>query len=1524
MSNTLKISRSLTAALITVCLLMTCMPFSRVVRADVGETYYLYAKFAEEEPGMSTVAEADFSETYKGEHNEDYDFLCALYTDYQSFTVPNDYKFCLNGTKASFNGKYGTSKDFLLLDSTLRFTDITVISKEGTGLFGYKDREVEWANSMLDHLEDKYIYLVDDQQSFALNTPSNGEGAIFETDNLTVEGTFSIANNNVKSDKPNVLRIVKESDNKDGSLIAGSGSITGSGNARLEIGEKVLVKGGLELFKADGTPLYDFDNLETGFYYHTSGTKSFTYDATLGGWKLDEGGNDPVEPPVYEDPVGGDGVYFIFIDNDKLGELQQHEGEENYNPNFKESDFKIVANTFAPQDGYSWYAMFLNGVTGYDITTKNTPLKEGKVKILANNSTVVAGDCYGADFELYGSNSTISFTGTNVTTDNNVVYNGGFTAAMDIVTFVMSNDLAGSYLYTFTSSRTIENDAYMGQVLINSGVKLTIGNNSTKPNAESAVVWVDRITVNGTLEIVHREPGENVWPNELHIVPDGSLTVGNNGSLIGGSNSILALERGVKISGIDVYSDDGSTVIGSSTQDMEQAEAFVYSNGKWVRTDFGGPNNDFEGVQVRYDDHFVEKIEYSTNGTTYSDLPEGNVISKDDIPSVVYFKVTPKSGEENKEFVMGYIDGPDFEMDEKNWQWTFEDARIIQGNILFGVEKSKITQDQFVVDIHTKGGFDENYEGIEVRYDGNRISNVQYSVDNGNFQDLPEDHIIPKNTVDSCTTNIKFKAVPKTGEENRNYVLDYVDGPDYKVSDETWERTRVEHDDGENYTFTINKTAITKSQFVVDIFADEGGNPPQPQDGIQVNYDNNDIIVNSYYFDNDSSVQKALNNFFIPKEELAGHSSVTFLYTLNGIKAVNESRMLHDNPSSDFTISDIGKTSLKVTKNGDNWPDYFELNFATDDNVYYVTVKNAPEQPNYGVFSSNDAVTQKQENGDCDFSFNIDNVGTDTFTITPKEGYVIWELEIQGEREGNVKFDELVKLERVGTTNTYKIVYVDENNKLTIGDRFAIRVDYRFNDASIVNDIINSRGGYAYYTEKTSFDEIAADLKNCLTTEIFCYYRFEYSEDYPTVASVASALNVVSTAVENDPNDPLGLHFVRFTLSLNGSVSNPFRVYIMDGPNKYIIKTCVDDKNTEDTADDVYEYQIVDATSTFSIESGRDMVLRLNYVGVPIIFGNGAASVGVMLSDSNDIFSCHVTQDASNVDRHYTTTPDGSETFPENSVGSISSRLIIMKASEGASAVVVKGERDCLDWSFQKIDTFSANEIPSRATEANIYIGSSYVEIKSVHFDNTNVYDKITGVYVDTTCGVQPDAVTVTKIEDGYFKLTFNTAYDLIRLRITIDNGSGTETSRYITLHRVAFQVHTVIDTNFRYSLVQNGQPNNDLPEGDWDRRIFGTLSYKEGTSLANLKLAVTITYDDGTTEFKIIKGTEFLDYGLATDERANFDRGYADFVLWKGSESEFRHVKKIEVIVSEDDPETFGGVVVGSGRGVVWNQEDA
>ena len=249
--------------------------------------------------------------------------------------------------------------------------------------------------------------------------------------------------------------------------------------------------------------------------------------------------------------------------------------------------------------------------------------------------------------------------------------------------------------------------------------------------------------------------------------------------------------------------------------------------------DDGGPNNDFEGIQVRYDLGRVSKVQYAIDNGTFQDVPDDQIIPKSEISNctTIKFKAIPKEGEENREFILEYVDDPDFD-DEENWIRSSIE-RDEGTEIVFTVSKSLIQSDKFVVDIVTVGGFDPNYKGINVGYDDNRISNVQYSVDNGTFQDLPTDHIIPADTVNSCTTNIRFKIVPQTNEENRNYVLDYVDGPDYTVGNETWVWNRITHDEGENYIFTVSKSLITKDQFDINIFADDGVNPPSESFSIE-------------------------------------------------------------------------------------------------------------------------------------------------------------------------------------------------------------------------------------------------------------------------------------------------------------------------------------------------------------------------------------------------------------------------------------------------------------------------------------------------------------------------------------------------------------------------------------------------------------------------------------------------------------------------------------------------------------------
>ena len=102
MSNTSKISRSLIAALITVCMLMSCIPFTRTVRADSGETFYLYVKVELTESGTETVTDAYYADSYTAPE-DGFFFLCAVYSGYQNLTVPGDYTSCLNGSALFIN-----------------------------------------------------------------------------------------------------------------------------------------------------------------------------------------------------------------------------------------------------------------------------------------------------------------------------------------------------------------------------------------------------------------------------------------------------------------------------------------------------------------------------------------------------------------------------------------------------------------------------------------------------------------------------------------------------------------------------------------------------------------------------------------------------------------------------------------------------------------------------------------------------------------------------------------------------------------------------------------------------------------------------------------------------------------------------------------------------------------------------------------------------------------------------------------------------------------------------------------------------------------------------------------------------------------------------------------------------------------------------------------------------------------------------------------------------------------------------
>ena len=80
---------------------------------------------------------------------------------------------------------------------------------------------------------------------------------------------------------------------------------------------------------------------------------------------------------------------------------------------------------------------------------------------------------------------------------------------------------------------------------------------------------------------------------------------------------------------------------------------------------------------------------------------------------------------------------------------------------------------------------------------------------------------------------------------------------------------------------------------------------------------------------------------------------------------------------------------------------------------------------------------------------------------------------------------------------------------------------------------------------------------------------------------------------------------------------------------------------------------------------------------------------------------------------------------------------------------------------------------------------------------------------------------------------------------------------------------------------------------------------------------------DDNRTGDKTIG---YLPYNKDNlDEKpANYNPYYTDFKLWVGTQYEFDQIAKVEVIAirASSDSSHFGGVLAGSGQGVVWTKE--
>ena len=111
------------------------------------------------------------------------------------------------------------------------------------------------------------------------------------------------------------------------------------------------------------------------------------------------------------------------------------------------------------------------------------------------------------------------------------------------------------------------------------------------------------------------------------------------------------------------------------------------------------------------------------------------------------------------------------------------------------------------------------------------------------------------------------------------------------------------------------------------------------------------------------------------------------------------------------------------------------------------------------------------------------------------------------------------------------------------------------------------------------------------------------------------------------------------------------------------------------------------------------------------------------------------------------------------------------------------------------------------------------------------------------------------------------------------------------------------------------------------EKAIYATFYYAGNVRPATpVSLFVTITTNSGV-ERKVINttitndGTPVGGSVLGTASQGT-DKEYDDFLIWSGSNADYNSIKKVEAIVySAGSGDSFGGVKVGSGTGVVWNR---
>lgn len=644
------------------------------------------------------------------------------------------------------------------------------------------------------------------------------------------------------------------------------------------------------------------------------------------------------------------------------------------------------------------------------------------------------------------------------------------------------------------------------------------------------------------------------------------------------------------------------------------------------------------GVYLGFRSELFSSYKYKIDNGELQDIPNDGNLHPDENATSITFTFVPETGtlSVDHEGTQLSISDNSFTINKTDYDWT----------------KDPI---YFVVDVSRPNG-------IYFHCEDNLVDSIVFASNEGNSGSSVQNGFIPASAyVNDSSVMINVS----TKDPTEDYWVEITtNNPENSI------RTTEE-------TFTISKSGDSwETTYDVSI---RRGNPPHPYSGPGMNFNyskrNSPIDSIQYSIDNGTTCTPVTDDF-LSKTVFENANTVKFQFApKEGVQL--DVRVDWDQDDVGSTVQLEGYTFenniLTLTKPDNGWGAMYDIgvnsvNQPQPAGIFFVDLPEAPQNTDGVAFNYDGgdewSYPSQSNNG---LGFEADRSKTALYLkITPKQNSTGITIDVGVvSQEG----EEPVSMQDFSFDNNILILSKPTGENADWAYKYVITITENSNTPTPgpTNDLLsNVEGhGFAYYTDKATFSEKAADLKNCLATEIYCTYTLSNTSDYSSFADLLNNLTVVSTHVFA-ADDAVGLPYISFTLTRGEATTQPFKVYILDSATKFIVKTCVDDKGTPETNDDEYLYDVVDPGSNPD-GSANSLTLRMNYLGVPGVFGNG-----VCIIDTNN--GLHITQDNSNIDLHYATTPGG-EAFPANNIGKINTNLIIEKYEVKTLNAVIAGTK---------------------------------------------------------------------------------------------------------------------------------------------------------------------------------------------------------------------------------------------------------